>query len=167
MASALKDPWLIRVFRLANEVEWKYATSQNRLKNSSYSLASECYNAEDKETRMFSLEEEVKLNEQNISVVKTRKNYANGTPDNTFNEYYSLEYGTWTYGSLINGTNIYSKSTLETNRVEPFVLIMKIFGDTPGQFIGSKYSEIEKKGSTYTYKDEDMELGFTFTDGVK
>ena len=150
-----------------NEAEWKYATSQNRLKNSSYSLESECYNAEDKTTKVFSLEEEVKLNEQNISVVKTRKNYANGTPDNTFNEYYSLEYGTWTYGSLINGTNIYSKSTLETNRVEPFVLIMKIFGDTPGQFIGSKYSEIEKKGSSYTYKDEDMELSFTFTDGIK
>lgn len=150
-----------------NEAEWEYATRQYRLKNSSYSLESECYNAEDKETRMFSLEEEVKLNEQNISVVKTRKNYANGTPDNTLNEYYSLEYGTWTYGSLINGTNIYSKSTLETNRVEPFVLIMKIFGDTPGQFIGSKYSEIEKKGSLYNYKDEDMELSFTFTNDGK
>ena len=28
-----------------NEVEWKSATSQYKLKNSSYSLTSECYNA--------------------------------------------------------------------------------------------------------------------------
>ena len=152
-----------------NATEWEYGTRQYRLKNSSYSLESECYDIQDNTQRKFSLEEEVKMTEQNISVVRTRKNYANSIyPDSTSNEYYSLEYGTWTYGSLIAGTqNNYIRATVETNLVEPLVLIGKIFGDTPGQFIGSKFDIIEQKGSVYTYKDDDKELSFTFTEGRK
>lgn len=156
------------------EDQWRSATTQRDFVNSSFTLNSDCYELEDRTKKVFSLELDVKLNEQNISVDK-KTTYASSNPSidglvTEYKEYYTLELGTWVHGAVYykdGEPDSYNKGTVEAENVKPFNVIELIFGKAPDECIGSKFNEIEIDGSKYIYRDDQKELVFTFEDQGK